>query len=46
MIKFWSYTREYKKIRKEILKKLDKTFLKGDIFFGTELDNFENYDLG
>ena len=41
MIKFWSYTREYKKIRKEILKKLDKTFLKGDIFFGSELDNFE-----
>ena len=41
MIKFWSYTREYKKIREEILNKLDKTFLKGNIFFGTELDNFE-----
>ena len=41
MIKFWSYIREYKKIRKEILNKLDKTILKGSIFFGTELNNFE-----
>ena len=41
MIKFWSYIRGYKKIRKEILNKLDKTILKGNIFFGTELDNFE-----
>ena len=41
MIKFWSYIREYKKIRKEILNKLDKTILKGNVFFGTELNNFE-----
>tara|TARA_B100001057_G_scaffold500613_1_gene616666 strand:+ start:1904 stop:3034 length:1131 start_codon:yes stop_codon:yes gene_type:complete len=41
MIKFWNYTREYKKIRKEILDKLDKTIIKGNIFFGAELDNFE-----
>jgi len=41
MIKFWSYNREYKKIKKEILSKLDKTFLKGNIFFGAELVNFE-----
>lgn len=41
MIKFWNYIREYKKFRKEILNKLDKTILKGNIFFGVELDNFE-----
>ena len=41
MIKFWSYEREYKKIKKKIFSKLDKTFLKGNIFFGTELVNFE-----
>ena len=34
MIKFWSYIREYKKIRKEILNKLDKTILKGNVFLG------------
>ena len=32
---------EYKKIKKKIFSKLDKTFLKGNIFFGTELVNFE-----
>ena len=41
MIKFWSYEREYKKIKKKIFSKLDKTFLKGNILFGTELVNFE-----
>ena len=41
MIKFWSYEREYNKIKKKIFNKLDKTFLKGNIFFGTELVNFE-----
>ena len=41
MIRFWSYEREYKKIKKKIFSKLDKTFLKGNIFFGTELANFE-----
>ncbi len=41
MIRFWSYEREYKKIKKKIFSKLDKTFLKGNIFFGTELVNFE-----
>ena len=41
MIKFWSYEREYKKIKKKIFNKLDKTFLRGNIFFGTELVNFE-----
>ena len=41
MIKFWSYIREYKKIRKEILNKLDKTILKGVTFFGNELKSFE-----
>ena len=41
MINFWSYTREYKKIKNVILKKIDKTISKGNIFFGDELKKFE-----
>jgi len=42
MIKFWSYDREFKKYKNQILKKINKTILKGNIFFGEELNNFEN----
>ena len=41
MIKFWSYNREYKKLKKVILKKIDKSINKGNIFFGEELNKFE-----
>ena len=41
MINFWSYKREYKKINKKLLKKIDKVLTKGDIFFGSELKSFE-----
>ena len=42
MIKFWNYTREYKILKKEILTKFDKTLSRGEIFFGKELESFEN----
>ncbi len=41
MISFWSYKREYKKIKNKILIKIDKTISKGNVFFGDELNNFE-----
>ncbi|MDB2591423.1 DegT/DnrJ/EryC1/StrS family aminotransferase [Candidatus Pelagibacter bacterium] len=41
MISFWSYKREYKKINRKILKKIDQVLLKGNIFFGSELKKFE-----
>jgi len=41
MIQFWSYKSEYKKLRKNILKSIDETFSKGQIFFGKNLLNFE-----
>ena len=41
MIKFWTYKREYKKIRTELLKKIDKSINRGTIFFGKELLKFE-----
>jgi len=41
MIKFWSYNREFKKFKKVILKKIDKSINKGNIFFGEELNKFE-----
>ncbi len=41
MINFWSYKREYKKIKRKILSKIDKTISKGSIFFGDELIKFE-----
>ena len=41
MIKFWSYSEEYKKIRNPILRNIDKTLKKGNIFFGEQLINFE-----
>ncbi len=41
MIKFWSYKREFKKLKKNILKKIENTLSKGVIFFGDELIKFE-----
>ena len=41
MINFWSYKREYKKISRRILRSVDKVLLKGNIFFGSELEKFE-----
>ena len=41
MISFWSYKREYKKIKSNILNKINQVLLKGNIFFGSELKKFE-----
>ena len=41
MIKFWSYNREYKKIKKKLLKDIDKTIGNGNIFFGKQIERFE-----
>ena len=41
MIKFWSYQREYKKYKRKIIKSIDHTILKGNTFFGSQLDLFE-----
>lgn len=41
MIKTWSYKNEYKDLRKNILKSIDKTLKSGKIFFGNETDKFE-----
>lgn len=41
MIKFWSYEREYKKNKSELLRNIDKTIKGGNIFFGDQLKTFE-----
>ena len=41
MINFWSYKKEYQKYRYKFLRKIDQTLLRGNIFFGNELDKFE-----
>ena len=41
MIKAWSYTEEYKELRKKILSSIDRTLKSGQIFFGKELKKFE-----
>jgi len=41
MIEFWTYKKEYSKLKKIILKKIDKTLSNGITFFGKELDAFE-----
>ena len=41
MIKFWSYDREYIKYKNSILKNVNKTLKKGNIFFGNQLETFE-----
>ena len=40
MIKFWSYEREYNKIKNNLLKDLNKTIKSGNIF-GKQLERFE-----
>ncbi len=42
MIKYWSYLDEYKKYRSKILKSIDNTLKSGTLFFGKELNKFEN----
>ena len=42
MIKAWSYTEEYKDLRQNVLKSIDKSLKSGQIFFGKELHKFEN----
>ncbi len=41
MIKFWSYKAEYKKYKKILLRNIDKTISKGEIFFGKQIETFE-----
>ena len=41
MIKTWSYIKEYKNSRKEILNSIDKTLKSGNLFFGNQLYKFE-----
>ena len=41
MIKPWSYTEEYKNLRKKILNSIDKTLNSGELFFGKQLNKFE-----
>jgi len=41
MIAFWSYKKEYQKLRKSILKSIDITLSNGQIFFGKNLLKFE-----
>ena len=41
MIKTWSYIKEYKNSRKEILNSIDKTLKSGNLFFGNQLNKFE-----
>ena len=42
MIKYWEYSKEYKKLRSNILIKIDKVFKSGKLFFGNQLLKFEN----
>ena len=41
MIKFWSYKKEYKKYKSQLLKTIDNSINSGNIFFGKQLNNFE-----
>jgi len=41
MLKFWSYEKEYKKNKKDILNLIDKSIKSGSIFFGKNLEVFE-----
>ncbi len=41
MINFWSYKREYSRYKRSILKSIDATLSRGNIFFGNELKKFE-----
>ncbi len=42
MIKFWTYKNEYKLIREKIHLSLDSVLNSGTLFFGKQLDKFEN----
>lgn len=42
MIKYWEYSKEYKKLRSNILINIDKVFKSGKLFFGNQLLKFEN----
>jgi len=41
MIKSWDYSNEYRDLRKDILKAVDRVFKSGRLFFGNELVKFE-----
>ncbi len=41
MVKFWSYKSEYKKYKKTLIRNIDKTISKGEIFFGEQIETFE-----
>jgi len=41
MIKSWSYNEEYKDLRIQILKSIDKPIKSGQIFFGNLLSYYE-----
>ena len=41
MINSWSYLKEYKSLRKRLLKSVDKTLMSGQLFFGKQMIKFE-----
>ena len=41
MIKSWEYQNEYKFLKKDIFKSIDKVLKSGNLFFGNELIKFE-----
>ncbi len=41
MIKFWSYEREFNKYKRLLIRNIEKTIKKGNIFFGDEITSFE-----
>ena len=41
MIKYWSFLEEYKKNKNRFLSNINKTLIKGNIFFGKQLNIFE-----
>jgi dTDP-4-amino-4,6-dideoxygalactose transaminase len=41
LIKSWDYLKEYKKIKRNLLKKIDKTFSSGNLILGPEVEKFE-----
>ena len=42
MIKFWTYRNEYKLIKKKLHLSLDNVLNSGTLFFGKQLEKFEN----
>ena len=41
MINSWSYLKEYKSLRKRLLKSVDNTLMSGQLFFGKQMIKFE-----